>query len=191
MFDRSGTMTFKALIGASLLVTSTLLAGCNREPEVKDAQAPVTEQETAVAAPDDGLPAALSLDANQKFLADSRAKPGTIVRPSGLQYRVLEAGAGASPTSGDDLVTVTYKGWTIDGAVFDQTPEGQTAQFPAGQLIAGWVEALSLMKEGDSWEIVLPSDIAYGEAGAGGGAIPPNQTLVFQMKLISVTPAPQ
>jgi FKBP-type peptidyl-prolyl cis-trans isomerase len=72
--------------------------------------------------------------------------------------------------------------------VFDQTEKGKTADFPAGQLIPGWVEALSLMKEGDSWELVLPSELGYGESGAGND-IPPNQTLVFTMTLHKVTPA--
>ena len=70
--------------------------------------------------------------------------------------------------------------------MFDQTQPGQTAEFPAGKLIAGWVEALSLMKEGDERELVIPSNLAYGERGAGGGLIPPNQTLVFNMALLKV-----
>jgi FKBP-type peptidyl-prolyl cis-trans isomerase FklB len=83
------------------------------------------------------------------------------------------------------MVTVTYKGWLINGKVFDQTPPGQTATFPAGRLIPGWVEALSLMKEGDEWQLVIPSDLGYGARGAGAD-IPPNQTLVFDMKLVAV-----
>ena len=75
--------------------------------------------------------------------------------------------------------------WMINGKVFDQH---NGATFPAGQLIPGWVEALSLMKEGDSWELVVPSDLGYGPDGAGGD-IPPNQTLVFDMTLLKVKPA--
>ena len=130
----------------------------------------------------------LSDASNQKFLTDYAAKPGVFKTADGLQYRVLKAGKGKSPQSGADMVTVTYKGWLINGKVFDQTQKGQTADFPAGQLIPGWVEALSLMKEGDSWELVLPSELGYGESGAGND-IPPNQTLVFTMTLIKVTPA--
>jgi FKBP-type peptidyl-prolyl cis-trans isomerase len=110
------------------------------------------------------------------------------MHPSGLRYRVIKAGMGATPMSGNDLVSVTYKGNLIDGTVFDQTPPGQTAEFQAGGLIEGWVIALQMMKEGDEWELVLPSNIAYGEQGAGG-VIPPNQTLVFNMTLLKVTPA--
>lgn len=130
----------------------------------------------------------LSAASNQKYLADYAAKPGTFKTADGLLYRVLKAGKGKSPQYADDMVNVTYKGALINGKVFDQTKSGQTADFPAGQLIPGWVEALSLMKEGDSWELVLPSELGYGESGAGDD-IPPNQTLVFTMTLIKVTPA--
>ena len=130
----------------------------------------------------------LSAASNQKFLADNAAKPGVTKTADGLQYRVLKAGHGKSPQYADDQVTVTYKGWMINGKVFDQTKPGKTATFPAGELIPGWIEALSLMKEGDSWELVIPSELGYGERGAGGD-IPPNQTLVFDMNLIKVTPA--
>jgi len=130
----------------------------------------------------------LSAPSNQKFLADYAAKPGTFKTADGLLYRVLKAGKGKSPQYVDDMVNVTYKGALINGKVFDQTEKGKTADFPAGQLIPGWVEALSLMKEGDSWELVLPSELGYGESGAGND-IPPNQTLVFTMTLIKVTPA--
>jgi FKBP-type peptidyl-prolyl cis-trans isomerase FklB len=129
----------------------------------------------------------LSPESNTKYLADNAKKPGVKVTADGLQYRVIHSGKGKGVTSGDDMVTVTYKGWMINGTVFDQTQPGKTATFPAGRLIKGWVEALSLMKEGDEWELTIPSDIAYGSRGAGG-AIPPNQALVFDMTLISVEP---
>lgn len=130
----------------------------------------------------------LSASSNQKYLKDNAAKKGVVTLPSGLQYRVIKSGHGASPKSGEDVVTVTYKGWLITGKVFDQTPAGQTAQFPAGHLIPGWVEALQRMKEGDAWELTIPASIGYGARGAGND-IPPNQTLVFDMELIKVTPA--
>jgi FKBP-type peptidyl-prolyl cis-trans isomerase len=76
----------------------------------------------------------------------------------------------------------------VDGRVFDQTPPGQAASFPAGHLIPGWVEALSKMKEGDEWELVIPAALGYGAEGAGSD-IPPNATLVFTLSLISVAPA--
>jgi len=130
----------------------------------------------------------LTPDSNKKFLADNAARKGVVVLPSGLQYRVIKSGTGISPRGPMDMVTVTYKGWLIDGKVFDQTQPGQTAQFQAGGLIPGWVEALRRMKEGDEWELVIPAALGYGAAGAGG-AIPPNQTLVFDMQLSAVAPA--
>ena len=163
---------------AVLCMATVLVAGCNQKQAAAPAAAP------AAAASYDESPAS-----NAKFLADNKAKPGVMTQASGLQYRVIKSGTGASPQSGEDVVTVTYKGSLIDGKVFDQTPPGQTAEFPAGMLISGWVEALSLMKEGDEWELVIPSELGYGSAGAGNGVIPPNQTLVFDMTLLKVTPA--
>jgi FKBP-type peptidyl-prolyl cis-trans isomerase FklB len=130
----------------------------------------------------------LSAESNQKFLSDNAAKKGVVTLPDGLQYRVIKSGSGKSVKGAEDLVTVTYKGWLITGKVFDQTQPGLTAQFPAGHLIPGWVEALKLMKEGDEWELVIPSDLGYGQDGAGD-SIPPDQTLVFDMTLINVAPA--
>jgi FKBP-type peptidyl-prolyl cis-trans isomerase FklB len=155
---------------AAVVFGPVLLTGCNQEKE-KMSQ--------------DQQGYTLSAESNQKFLADNAAKKGVVKLPSGLQYRVLKAGSGKAPTSGNDMVTVTYKGWLINGKVFDQTQPGQTAKFPAGRLIPGWVQALSMMKEGDKWQIVIPSDLGYGAQGAGG-SIPPNQTLVFDMQLIAV-----
>jgi FKBP-type peptidyl-prolyl cis-trans isomerase len=130
----------------------------------------------------------LSAAANTRYLADNAAKPGVFKTPDGLQYRIIKSGAGKTPQRPDDMVTVRYKGWLINGKVFDQTQPGQTAQFPAGNLIPGWVEALSMMKEGDEWELVIPSDLGYGPDGAGAD-IPGNQTLVFDMTLVTVQPA--
>ena len=153
---------FLALVSVALLCAPTLACAQKEAPKAKYD---------------------LSAAANQKFVADYAAKPGVFKTQDGLQYRVLKAGKGKSPQSGADMVTVTYKGWLIN-----QTQKGQTADFPAGQLIPGWVEALSLMKEGDSWELVVPSELGYGADGAGND-IPPNQTLVFDMTLLKVTPA--
>jgi FKBP-type peptidyl-prolyl cis-trans isomerase len=132
----------------------------------------------------------LSPTSNQKFLSDNAQKPGVTRTADGLQYRIIKSGSGKRVTGPNDMVTVTYKGQLINGKVFDQTAPGKTAQFPAGGLIPGWVEALSLMKEGDEWELVIPAELGYGSQGAGG-VIPPDQTLVFDMTLISVAPAQQ
>ncbi len=134
---------------------------------------------------------------NARFLAAYAAQPGVVTRPSGLLYRVLEAGDGASISTQMDRVRVTYSGMLIDGTQFDATQPGQMAEFTANALIPGWIEALAIMSEGDEWELVVPSNLGYGAQGAGGGAIPPNQTLVFTMRLVEVVqegpagPAPQ
>lgn len=130
-----------------------------------------------------------SADANKRFLADYAARPDVKKLPDGLMYRVLKSGDGPQVKSDGDMVTVYYKGSLITGKVFDQTQAGQPAQFPAGGLIPGWVEALKLMKTGDTWELVIPSDLGYGSDGAGD-AIPPDQTLVFTMTLVKVDSAP-
>jgi FKBP-type peptidyl-prolyl cis-trans isomerase FklB len=129
----------------------------------------------------------LSLDSNAQFLAENAGKEGVIVRPSGLQYRVIAAGTGDLLSSPSDMATVSYSGRLIDGTVFDETDPGETITFPADGLIAGWVEALSLMRVGDHWELVIPSELGYGAFGVGG-FIPPNQTLVFEMELFEVGP---
>jgi FKBP-type peptidyl-prolyl cis-trans isomerase len=131
---------------------------------------------------------ALSAPANAAFLAENSHKAGVIVRPSGLQYQILKNGFGKRPRP-TDTVTVNYTGMLINGKVFDSTEPLTPAQFTVNKLIPGWTEALSLMREGDKWHLVIPSDLAYGARGAGDGAIPPNQTLVFDMELLSTAPA--
>ena len=130
-----------------------------------------------------------SAESNAKFLAMYAARPDVKKTADGLMYRVLKAGTGPAVQKNSDVVTVYYKGWLINGKVFDQTKPDEPAQFQAGGLIPGWVEALKLMKTGDTWEIVLPAEIGYGADGAGD-SIPPNQTLVFTMHLDKVEYAP-
>jgi FKBP-type peptidyl-prolyl cis-trans isomerase FklB len=130
----------------------------------------------------------LSIAANQAFLAANANKPGVNVRPSGLQYRILQNGFGPQPKPGDS-VDVYYTGSLINGNVFDKTEAGLPATLTVGKgkLIPGWDEALQIMREGDHWQLVIPADLAYGTRGAGG-AIPPNQTLIFDLELVKVTP---
>jgi len=130
----------------------------------------------------------LSPQANAAFIAANAKKPGVVVELSGLQHRVIHSGYGKRP-SGTDLVTVNYRGTLINGKVFDATEPGLPAQFTVNKLIPGWTEALKLMREGDEWELVIPAGLAYGGRGAGG-VIGPNQTLVFDLTLISVSPPP-
>jgi FKBP-type peptidyl-prolyl cis-trans isomerase len=130
-----------------------------------------------------------SPEANAKFLTDYAARPGVIKLPDGLMYRVLKAGTGPQLQKNSDVVTVYYKGALITGKVFDQTKPEEPAQFQAGGLIPGWVEALRLMKTGDTWELAIPAELGYGADGAGD-SIPPNQVLVFTMTLAKVEYAP-
>jgi len=150
-----------------------LLAACHKSPGAGTAPLPHYD---------------LTPASNTRYLTDFAAKPGVIKTQDGLEYRVIKSGAGKAPQSGADMVTVKYKGMLINGKVFDETGRGPPRTFPAGALIPGWVEALSLMKEGDEWELAIPSDLGYGPDGAGGN-IPGNQTLVFDMTLVTVAPA--
>lgn len=140
----------------------------------------------AIAAPAVAADPALSPAANQAFLAAYDKKPGVIIKPDGLRYRILQNGFGYRPRA-TDYVTVYYTGKLINGKVFDGTEEGMPVRFKANSLIAGWSEALTLMKVGDKWEIVIPSRLGYGEAGTPDGSIGPNQTLVFEVELMKVT----
>ncbi len=130
-----------------------------------------------------------SADANKRFLADYAARSGVTKLPDGLMYRVIKAGTGPQVQKDSDVVTVYYKGALITGKVFDQTKPEEPAQFAAGGLIPGWVEALKLMKTGDTWELVVPAALGYGADGAGD-TIPADQTLVFTMTLAKVEYAP-
>ncbi|WP_347159111.1 FKBP-type peptidyl-prolyl cis-trans isomerase [Pontibacter chitinilyticus] len=123
--------------------------------------------------------------AGESFLAANKSKEGVKTLPSGLQYQVLQEGNGKSPSSSDS-VTTHYRGTLIDGTVFDSSYErGEPATFPVNGVIAGWTEALQLMKEGAKWRLFIPSELAYGTQGAGD-AIEPNATLIFDVELISV-----
>lgn len=132
---------------------------------------------------------ALSPQANAAFLANYAKKKGVFVRASGLEYRIIRSGFGNRPAS-TDIVNVYYKGTLINGRQFDATEPGFPAEFPVNGVIPGWTEALELMREGDEWELVIPTNLAYGNRGAGD-AVPPNQTLVFDVTLVKVTHPPK
>ncbi len=126
-----------------------------------------------------------NLEAGLNFLAENRKKEGVIELPSGLQYKVLKEGEGELPTL-NDQVKCHYHGTLIDGTVFDSSvSRGQPAVFPVNGVIKGWVEALQLMPEGSKWKLFVPSDLAYGNQGAGG-AIGPNSTLIFDVELLEI-----
>lgn len=124
-------------------------------------------------------------EAGAKFLKENAKKAGVITTPSGLQYKIEKEGTGISP-EGEDEVKVHYKGTTIDGTVFDSSYDrNEPATFKLNQVIRGWSEGLSKLKEGSKATLYIPAELAYGENGAG--QIEPNSTLIFQVELLSVT----
>ncbi len=132
---------------------------------------------------------AVKAQENQKagvaFLADNKKKPGVVTLPSGLQYKVVTMGTGAKPKS-DDTVTVEYKGTLINGKVFDSSENaGHPISFKVNQVIKGWTEILQLMPVGSTFDVYIPSDLAYGSQ-AVGSVIGPNETLIFNIHLISI-----
>jgi FKBP-type peptidyl-prolyl cis-trans isomerase FklB len=123
------------------------------------------------------------------FLAQNKAKDGVVTLPSGLQYKILKAGDGKKPGL-DDTVVCHYKGTLIDGTEFDSSyKRNQPATFPVKGVIKGWTEALQLMPVGSQWQLVIPSDLAYGDRGAAN-VIPPYSTLVFEVELVSIQTKP-
>ena len=121
----------------------------------------------------------------EKFLAENAKKEGVMSLPSGLQYKEITPGKGKSPKP-TDTVTTHYKGTLIDGTEFDSSyKRGEPATFQVSGVIAGWTEALQLMKEGAKWKLFIPPKLAYGERGAGSD-IGPNATLIFEVEPISV-----
>ncbi len=122
----------------------------------------------------------------EAFLAENKKKEGVKTLASGLQYKVIKAGTGKKPKS-TDTVTAHYRGTLINGTEFDSSyKRGQPATFPvSGGMIPGWTEALQLMEEGAKWQLFIPSNLAYGEKGAGRD-IGPNATLIFEIELVSI-----
>jgi FKBP-type peptidyl-prolyl cis-trans isomerase FkpA len=178
----------RPLIAATLALLALLPAAC----EKKSASGEKPAQSAAATAGVPGPGYDTSEAGNAKFMADYAALPGVKKTADGLMYRVIKAGTGKTPLTTADQVTVLYKGQLINGTTFDQTtpqnpadPDSGPRTFQAGMLIPGWVEALSMMKEGDEWELVTPYALAYGEEGHPP-VIPARQTLVFRMNLLKV-----
>ena len=156
---------------------SAAQSSASQDPTTIDptAQSHATPDSTASSEPLDGA----------AFLEANKSKPGVIVTESGLQYMVIKAGAGKTPTA-SDKVTTHYTGTLIDGTKFDSSVDrGKPSTFGVTQVIAGWTEALQLMKEGDKWKLFIPYNLAYGEAGRPP-KIPRSATLIFEIELIKV-----
>ncbi|PLY06949.1 MAG: hypothetical protein C0624_03950 [Desulfuromonas sp.] len=129
-----------------------------------------------------------NLAEGKAFLEENGKKEGVVTLDSGLQYKVLKKGKGAPPIK-TDKVTVHYHGTLVDGTVFDSSVDrGEPATFPVGGVIPGWVEALQLMPPGSKWQLFIPSELAYGERGAGP-VIAPNAVLIFEVELLDINKA--
>ena len=123
------------------------------------------------------------------FLAHNAKKNGVVELPSGLQYQVLEEGSGPKPGA-SDMVLVNYDGKLLSGKTFDSTKtDGKPRPMGVGGMIPGWTEGLQLMSQGSKYRFWMPPSLAYGEQGAGGGIIPPNAVITFDVELLAIAPA--
>ena len=166
-------MKLKSTSILTLTLALGLFAGCSQKESAPDAT--MKSDAPSAAKPLDG----------EAFLAANAKKDGVTTTASGLQYKVIKSGTGASPKASDQ-VKVHYTGTTIDGNVFDSSVQrGQPAVFPVGAVIPGWVEALQLMKVGDKWQLVIPARLAYGPQSPSP-AIPPNSVLIFEVELLDI-----
>lgn len=121
----------------------------------------------------------------EAFLSANKAKSGVVTLPNGLQYKIVKPAEGIKPTA-DDVVTVEYTGRLVDGKIFDSTSKtGKPATFKVSQVIPGWTQILQMMPAGSTWEVYIPSNLAYGSRSVGG-PIGPNETLIFNIHLLSV-----
>ena len=124
-------------------------------------------------------------EAGAKFLEENKKKPGVITLPSGLQYEIITKGTGPVPKA-TDTVKANYMGSLIDGKEFDNSyKRGEPITIPVTGVIRGWIEALQLMPVGSKWKLYIPSDLGYGDRGAGG-AIPGGATLIFEIELLDI-----
>jgi FKBP-type peptidyl-prolyl cis-trans isomerase FklB len=164
------------------------LAGAKTALTPDEAKAVITELQKSLAT----RQAAAAKVAGEKnrtegeaFLAANKAKPGVITLPSGLQYKILTAGTGKTPTA-TDTVVVQYRGTLINGKEFDSSyKRGEPAAFPVGKVIKGFSEALQLMPVGSKWQVFIPANLAYAERGSGAD-IGPNATLIFELELVAI-----
>lgn len=128
-------------------------------------------------------------DKGEAFLTQNKKRPGVVELPTGLQYEILTAGQGEKPTA-QDTVKAHYAGTLINGTEFDNSyKRGEPIQIPVGGVIQGWIQALQMMPVGSKWKLYIPSDLAYGDGGAGNGAIPGGATLIFEIELLELIKA--
>lgn len=186
-------------IGANLLrdgmeeLNVDLISQAIREAVAK--QTPVVKYEDCVPtiqayyAEKQKVKSASALEDQKKFFDENGKKPGVTTTTSGLQYEVMKEGTGAKPTAADN-VTTHYHGTLLDGTIFDSSVDrGEPVTFPVTGVIPGWTEALQLMSVGSKWKLYLPSNLAYGEQGAGPN-IGPNTPLIFEVELLGINDKP-
>ena len=166
-----------AVSGAKALLTDEqvqeTMAAFQKEMKAKQAELKKTAGDKAKA---DG----------DAFLAENKKKEGVVTLPSGLQYKVIKSGNGKVKPKATDTVVTHYRGTLLDGTEFDSSiKRGEPAEFEVTGVIPGWTEAIQLMKVGDKWQLFIPSNLAYGEKGAGR-AIGPNATLIFEVELLEI-----
>ena len=167
---------FLAMTTAALLMTGMASCGVN-----SSSNSETTEENTS----DYSSQIKDNKTLGQEFLEENAKNDSVVQTSSGLQYMVIKEGAGAKPGPTDE-VTVHYTGKLLDGTVFDSSVErGEPATFPLNKVIPGWTEGLQLMSEGSKYRLFIPSELAYGEQGAGDQILP-NSTLIFDVELIKV-----
>lgn len=161
-----------------------VLSGVKPKLSQEETQATFQAYQASLQKEKDAL-AGNNLKKGQAFLSENGKNEGVVTRKSGLQYQILRAGAGKQPVS-TDTVVVHYSGTLIDGSEFDSSyRRGEPATFAVNAVVPGWQEVLPLMKQGSKWKVFIPTDLAYGERGAGA-SIGPNSTLIFEIELIEV-----
>lgn len=174
-------MPFGRIAAVSVIALSSFaLTGCVFSVGVDDSDKPKVRAADTCPERDQANWAAMTA-----FLEANKKKEGVKVTESGLQYKVVSTGKGTRNPTWASTVQVRYKGTLIDGKVFDETtPAEPPAEFEAGGVIKGWQEALTMMKEGDKWNVVIPSDLAYGCKGKG--PIKGDQVLTFDIELLKI-----
>lgn len=186
-FKQSGVTIDPEVFAMSLKDVRDGVASRLTEEEMQTSMQTFQEQSMAKREAEQKKVADENATKGKTFLEENKAKEGVSVTESGLQYRVITEGTGVKPKS-TDTVTVHYSGKLLDGTEFDSSyARNEPATFDLGSVIPGWTEGLQLMPQGSKWELVIPSDLAYGPGA--NGPIPPNSVLVFEVELLEVKAA--